>query len=42
MITVSNLELRVGARLLMDDVNFRIDSGDKIGWWGATVPARPP
>ena len=34
MITVSNLELRVGARLLMDDVNFRIDSGDKIGLVG--------
>lgn len=34
MITVSDLELRVGARLLMDEVSFRIDSGDKIGLVG--------
>ncbi len=34
MITVSNLELRVGARLLMDEVYFRIDAGDKIGLVG--------
>ena len=34
MINVSNLELRVGARLLMDDVSFRIDFGDKIGLVG--------
>ena len=34
MITVNNLELRAGARLLMDEVNFRIDKGDKIGLVG--------
>ncbi|GAA3283307.1 ABC-F family ATP-binding cassette domain-containing protein [Nesterenkonia halobia] len=34
MISVSKLELRVGARLLMDDVSFRIDAGDKIGLVG--------
>ncbi|WP_443094673.1 ABC-F family ATP-binding cassette domain-containing protein [Rothia koreensis] len=34
MITVSNLELRVGARLLMDEVNFRVNKGDKIGLVG--------
>ncbi|GFZ80823.1 ABC-F family ATP-binding cassette domain-containing protein [Nesterenkonia alkaliphila] len=34
MINVSNLELRAGARLLMDEVSFRIDSGDKIGLVG--------
>ncbi|MFW0179111.1 ABC-F family ATP-binding cassette domain-containing protein [Rothia sp. CCM 9418] len=34
MITVSDLELRAGARLLMEDVNFRIDKGDKIGLVG--------
>src|SRR5690606_22365353 len=34
MISVANLELRVGARLLMDEVNFRIDKGDKIGLVG--------
>ncbi|GAB3525324.1 ABC-F family ATP-binding cassette domain-containing protein [Arthrobacter monumenti] len=34
MITVSNLELRAGARLLMDGVSFRIDKGDKIGLVG--------
>lgn len=34
MIIVSNLELRAGARLLMDEVSFRIDSGDKIGLVG--------
>ncbi|NDK30531.1 ABC-F family ATP-binding cassette domain-containing protein [Nesterenkonia haasae] len=34
MISVSNLELRAGARLLMDGVSFRIDPGDKIGLVG--------
>lgn len=34
MITVSNLELRAGARLLMDEVSFRISRGDKIGLVG--------
>jgi ATPase subunit of ABC transporter with duplicated ATPase domains len=34
VITVSNLELRAGARLLMDEVSFRIDKGDKIGLVG--------
>lgn len=34
MITVSNLELRAGARLLMDQVSFRVDRGDKIGLVG--------
>ncbi|WBL18311.1 ABC-F family ATP-binding cassette domain-containing protein [Citricoccus sp. NR2] len=34
MITVSNLELRAGARVLMDEVNFRVDKGDKIGLVG--------
>ncbi|WP_022872502.1 ABC-F family ATP-binding cassette domain-containing protein [Nesterenkonia alba] len=34
MISVSNLELRAGARLLMDGVSFRVDAGDKIGLVG--------
>ncbi|MCT1606037.1 ATP-binding cassette domain-containing protein [Nesterenkonia massiliensis] len=34
MISVTDLELRVGARLLMDEVNFRVDAGDKIGLVG--------
>ncbi|GAB2893199.1 ABC-F family ATP-binding cassette domain-containing protein [Neomicrococcus lactis] len=34
MISVSGLELRAGARLLMEDVSFRIDKGDKIGLVG--------
>ncbi len=34
LITVSNLELRAGARLLMDEVNFRVNKGDKIGLVG--------
>lgn len=34
MISVSDLELRVGARLLMDEVNFRVDAGDKVGLVG--------
>lgn len=34
MISVQNLELRAGARLLMEDVTFRVDSGDKIGLVG--------
>ena len=34
MLAVHDLELRVGARLLMDDVSFRVDRGDKIGLVG--------
>ena len=34
MITVQQLEVREGARLLMDDVSFRIAAGDKIGLVG--------
>ncbi|MDN6177609.1 MAG: ATP-binding cassette domain-containing protein [Micrococcaceae bacterium] len=34
MISVADLELRAGARLLMEGVNFRIDQGDKIGLVG--------
>ncbi|MHA7304120.1 ABC-F family ATP-binding cassette domain-containing protein [Arthrobacter sp. TMN-49] len=34
MISVQDLELRAGARLLMDEVSFRIDNGDKIGLVG--------
>ena len=30
MITVQDLELRAGARLLMDQVSFRIDKGDNV------------
>ena len=34
MLSVNNLELRAGARLLMEDVTFRIDKGDKVGLVG--------
>ena len=34
MISVSGLELRAGARLLMEAVSFRVDKGDKIGLVG--------
>ncbi|HEX4056981.1 MAG TPA: ABC-F family ATP-binding cassette domain-containing protein [Galbitalea sp.] len=34
MLSVQDLELRVGARLLMDEVTFRVDRGDKIGLVG--------
>lgn len=34
MLAVSGLELRVGARLLMSDVSFRVNAGDKIGLVG--------
>ena len=34
MITTHQLEVRVGARLLMKDVSFRVASGDKIGLVG--------
>ncbi|WP_253375290.1 ABC-F family ATP-binding cassette domain-containing protein [Okibacterium sp. HSC-33S16] len=34
MLTVHDLEIRVGARVLMDDVNFRVSAGDKIGLVG--------
>ncbi|ROR90658.1 ABC-F family ATP-binding cassette domain-containing protein [Nocardioides aurantiacus] len=34
MITVSQLEVRAGARLLMSDVNFRIGAGDRVGLVG--------
>jgi len=34
VIAVQDLELRAGARLLMDEVSFRIDAGDKVGLVG--------
>ncbi|MBV9832706.1 MAG: ABC-F family ATP-binding cassette domain-containing protein [Marmoricola sp.] len=34
MITVSGLEVRAGARLLMADVSFRVGAGDRIGLVG--------
>lgn len=34
MLSVHDLEIRVGARLLMADVSFRVDRGDKIGLVG--------
>ncbi|MCL8024457.1 ABC-F family ATP-binding cassette domain-containing protein [Nocardioides bruguierae] len=34
MITAHQLEVRVGARLLMDDVSFRVGAGDKVGLVG--------
>jgi ATPase subunit of ABC transporter with duplicated ATPase domains len=34
VITVSNLELRAGARLLLSDVSFRVSPGDKVGLVG--------
>ncbi|HEU5144492.1 MAG TPA: ABC-F family ATP-binding cassette domain-containing protein [Dermatophilaceae bacterium] len=34
MIVATGIELRAGARLLLDDVSFRIDSGDRIGLVG--------
>ena len=34
MITAQNLEVRAGARLLMDDVSFRVAAGDKVGLVG--------
>ena len=34
MITAQHLEVRVGARLLMADVSFRVAPGDKVGLVG--------
>lgn len=34
MLSVHDLELRVGARVLMSEVNFRVSAGDKIGLVG--------
>ena len=34
MITAHQLEVRAGARLLMEDVSFRVAAGDKIGLVG--------
>ncbi|MGO1256180.1 ATP-binding cassette domain-containing protein, partial [Microbacterium gubbeenense] len=34
MLAVSDLEIRVGARLLMENVSFRVAAGDKIGLVG--------
>ncbi|MGN6503463.1 MAG: ABC-F family ATP-binding cassette domain-containing protein [Pseudolysinimonas sp.] len=34
MLAVNDLEIRVGARLLMSEVTFRVDRGDKIGLVG--------
>ncbi|AXH95159.1 ABC-F family ATP-binding cassette domain-containing protein [Ornithinimicrobium avium] len=34
MITASGVEIRVGSRLLMDDVSFRVGPGDRVGLVG--------
>ena len=34
MLSVNDLEIRVGARMLMENVSFRVDKGDKIGLVG--------
>jgi ATPase subunit of ABC transporter with duplicated ATPase domains len=34
LLSVHDLEIRVGARVLMDEVNFRVSDGDKIGLVG--------
>jgi ATPase subunit of ABC transporter with duplicated ATPase domains len=34
LISVQNFEIRIGARTLMSDVNFRVQRGDKIGLVG--------
>src|SRR5699024_1510502 len=34
MLSVTDLELRVGARMLMSGVNFRVGDGDKVGLVG--------
>ena len=34
MIAVTDLEIRIGARVLMSQVNFRVARGDKIGLVG--------
>ena len=34
MISVQDLEIRIGARTLMSGVNFRVQKGDKIGLVG--------
>lgn len=34
MLAVHDLEIRVGARVLMSDVSFRVSDGDKIGLVG--------
>ena len=34
MLTATSIELRAGARVLMDDVTFRIGPGDRVGLVG--------
>ena len=34
MITATGVEIRVGSRLLMDDVTFRVGAGDRVGLVG--------
>ena len=34
MLAVNDLEIRVGARVLMSEVSFRVDKGDKVGLVG--------
>ena len=40
MITAHQLEVRAGARLLMEDVSFRVAAGDKIGLVGRNGPGK--
>ena len=42
MITATGLELRAGARILIDDATFRVGRATGSAWSAATAPARPP
>ena len=34
MLEVKDLQIRIGARVLLDGVSFRVDTGDKVGLVG--------
>ena len=34
MLEVKDLQIRIGARVLLDNVSFRVDTGDKVGLVG--------
>ena len=40
MLAVHDLEIRVGARVLMSDVSFRVSDGDKVGLVGGNAAGK--
>ena len=40
LISFSNINKQYGKQVIFVDASFQLNPGEKVGWWGRTVPAR--